>query len=134
MEETSIISTYLHDFFPSSSSYLTLSNKVDKCMHSVCLSVRTSVYPHSNSHKYSSNVMKLIYVIHIWHSMNRIENCIDMTDIDGLSREIHKSFSIHYNLQGKYLKRILTYLDCTKYNEINISPSHIQKHVAKKMM
>ena len=33
---------------------------------------------------------------------------------------------------GKCLNRILTYLDCTKYNEINIDPSHIQNHVSYK--
>ena len=32
----------------------------------------------------------------------------------------------------KCLKLILTYLDCTKYNEINISHSHKQKHVSYK--
>ena len=33
---------------------------------------------------------------------------------------------------GKWLKHILTFLDWTKYNEIYISPSHTQKHVAYK--
>ena len=31
----------------------------------------------------------------------------------------HKNFPIHYGLWGKFLKHILTYLHCTKYNEIN---------------
>ena len=30
----------------------------------------------------------------------------------------------------KYLKRIVKYLYCTKYNEINIGHSNIQKHVS----
>ena len=29
----------------------------------------------------------------------------------------------------KCLKCILTYLNCTKYNEIDVGRSHIQKHV-----
>ena len=33
-------------------------------------------------------------------------------------------------MEEKCLKRILTYLDCTKHNEINISLSHTQKHVS----
>ena len=31
---------------------------------------------------------------------------------------------------GKSLKRILTHLNCTKYNEINIRYSDVQKHVS----
>ena len=51
--------------------------------------------------------------------MNRIENGMYMTN--GLSTERHKSFPIHYGLWGgKRLKNILTYLDCTKYNEIDM--------------
>ena len=51
--------------------FLILSNKAEKCFGvrfdrlSLCLSVRLSVCPRSNSHKYSSNILKLIYVIHI---------------------------------------------------------------------
>ena len=60
--------------------------------------------------------------------MNRIEN--GMCTINGLSTETHKNFPIHYGLLGgKCLKHILTYLACTKYNEINISHSDTQKHV-----
>ena len=69
---------------------------------SVRLSVRLSVCPRSNSRKYSSNVLKLIYVIYIWHSMNRIENGIHKTN--GLFRETHKSFPIHYGLWGEIFK------------------------------
>ena len=39
----------------------------------------------------------------------------------------HKSFPI---LCGKFLKRILSYLYCMNYNEINIHHSDIQKHVS----
>ena len=37
-------------------------------------------------------------------------------------------------MEEKCLKRILTYLDCTKYNEINIGHLHIQKHVSYKKL
>ena len=43
--------------------FLTLSNKVEKCL---CIRfVCPSVCPRSNSRKYSSGFLKLIYVIHI---------------------------------------------------------------------
>ena len=55
---------------------------------------------------------------------------------NGLSTETHKSFLIHYSVwgggEGECLKRILAYLDCIKYNEINIGHSHIQKHSSNK--
>ena len=60
--------------------------------------------------------------------MNRIENGMDTTN--GLSTETHKIFRYITAYGGKCLKPILTYLDCTKYNEINISHSDLQKHVA----
>ena len=84
---------------------LTLSDKVEKCLCirfvslSVCSSVSQSVCRLSNSHKYSWNVLELIYVIHIWYSMNRIENGMDTTD--RLSTETHISFPIHNGLGGK---------------------------------
>ena len=60
--------------------------------------------------------------------MNCIENGIYTAN--GLSTGTHKSFPVHYGLwRGKCLKSILTYLDCIKYNEIDISHLHIQKHV-----
>ena len=49
-------------------SFLTLSSTVEKCLciRFVSLSVSClSVCPSSNSRKYSSNVLKLKYVIHI---------------------------------------------------------------------
>ena len=67
-----------------------LSNKVEKCL---CIRY---VCPRSNSPKYSSNVLKLLCYVHIWHSMNRIENGICTTS--GLSTDSHKSFPIHYDL------------------------------------
>ena len=114
-------------------SFLTLSNKVEKCLGIwlVCLSVCLSVCTRSNFCKYSSNILKFIYVIQIWHSMSHIKNGIHTTN--GLSTKTHKCFPIHYGSWGKISKkRILTYLDCTKNNEIDISHSNIQKHVSYK--
>ena len=51
-----------------------------------------------------------------------------------MSTGSHKSFPIHCTLQGKCLKSILTYLDCTKYNEMYIGHLHIQKHVSYKKL
>ena len=59
--------------------------------------------------------------------MNHIENGIYTAN--GLFTETHKIFPIHYGLWGGCLKNILTYLDCTKYNEIDIGHLYIQKHV-----
>ena len=45
----------------------------------------------------------------------------------------HKSFLIHYGLWGgEFLKCILTHLCFTKYNEINVCHSYIQKHASYK--
>ena len=50
------------------------------------------------------------------------------------SIEVQKSTPIHYDLWGggKFLKHIITYLCCTKYNEINLCHSDVQKHVSYK--
>ena len=84
--------------------FLTLSNKDEKylCNRFVCLSVRPSVCLRSTSRKYSSNILKLIYVIHIWHSINCIENGMHKTN--DFSTEAHKGFPIHYGLWGKMCK------------------------------
>ena len=85
-------------------SFLTLSNKVEKCLciRFVCLSVCPSVCP--RSHRYSPNVLKLIYVIFIWHCMNRIENGMHTTN--GLSTETHKSIPIHNDLWGEKIQSV----------------------------
>ena len=41
----------------------------------------------------------------------------------------YKFFPLHYGLRREILKRILTYLYCTKYNEIKIYHLDVQKHV-----
>ena len=84
-----------------------------------------SVCPRSNSCKYSTNVLKLIYVIYIWHSMNRIENGTYTTN--GLSTETHKSFLITA-YRGKMFKSYI-YLYSTKYTEINICYLDVKNHI-----
>ena len=59
---------------------------------SVCLSACAC----SNSRKYSSKVLKFMYVIHIWHGINRIESSIHTTN--GSSTETHKGFLIYCGL------------------------------------
>ena len=96
-------------------------------MHSVCLSVCPSVCPLSNFCKYYSNVLKLIHVIHIWHSMNCIES--DLYEQWFVYRDTQK-FSGKLRPKGeKCLKFILTYLYCTKYDEINIYHLCMHKNV-----
>ena len=53
----------------------------------------------------------------------------DINGINILYTNLPKGFPIHYGLQGKILKIILTYLYCSKYNDINICHSDVQKHV-----
>ena len=61
--------------------------------------------------------------------MNRAEDGILATNCS--FAETYKSFHIHYALESKCLKRILTDLNCTKCNEINITHSNIQKNISK---
>ena len=62
--------------------------------------------------------------------MNSIEN--DMYGAKSSSTEIHKSFPIHFGLwEGmEFLKFLVRYLYCSKYNKINIFHSVLQKHVS----
>ena len=59
-----------------------------------------------------------------------IEN--SMYGAKGSYADIHKSFPIRYGFgRGReFLKRILTF--CTKYKEMNVCHSDIQKHVSYK--
>ena len=43
-----------------------------------------------------------------------------------------KVFPYITSYRGKFLKRVLTYLCCTKCNEINICHLYIHKHVSHK--
>ena len=58
------------------------------------------------------------------------KNCYKSTNI--LSTGSHKSFPIHYVLWGKFLKRMLTYLYCTKCNEIDMCHLDVKKPVSYK--
>ena len=62
--------------------------------------------------------MKLTHVIYVCMKMFSMKNGIKTTNI--LYTESHKSFPIPY---GKFLKRVLSYLYCINYNEINICHS-----------
>ena len=72
--------------------------------------------------------------------MNRIENhgmhygmYYGMHTTTGYDyRDTQKFFDTLQPMGEKCLRRILTHLDCTKYNEINISHSHTQKHISLK--
>ena len=76
--------------------------------------------------------MKLTYYgIQICKSMYPRKNGINSINI--FNTDSHKSFSICYGLllfTAYILKRILTYLYCTNYNEINKCHSYTQKHVS----
>ena len=73
--------------------FLTLSNKVEKCLciRFVYLSVCPYVCTCSNSCKYSSNVVKFIYDVHNWYRMNYSENSTHGAKVS--FTETHKYFS-----------------------------------------
>ena len=71
--------------------------------------------------------MKLTYVNQTYKTMFPIKN--GFKSINALCTGSHKSFSMHYSLQGKiFLKCILSNVYCTKYNETNICHLDVQKH------
>ena len=78
-------------------------NKQCLCIWFVCLFVRPSIRALSNSRKYSSNVLKFMYVTHIWYRMNRIENGTNRKKCS--FTEAHKKFSDTLRLnEGKIFK------------------------------
>ena len=72
--------------------------------------------------------MKLTYVIQVYKSIFPMKNGLNSINI--LYTSFHKSFPIQYTYGKENLKRILTYLYCTKYNEINAFHLVIQKYVS----
>ena len=62
--------------------------------------------------------------------MNRNENGIHITN--GFFTETYNISNTLRPMEGKRLKRILAYLDCTKYNEIDLGHLPIQKPVSYK--
>ena len=62
--------------------------------------------------------------------MEHIENGTHRTN--GSSIKVHKSFLSLQTMVGGFLKRILTYLCCIKYNEINVCHSDKYKHASHK--
>ena len=71
-----------------------------KQLRSKCLTfskyAKKIVCARSNSYKYSSNVWKFIYIIHMSYSMNYIENGYRS---NSLSAETHKYFLTIYSLR-----------------------------------
>ena len=80
---------------------------------SVCLSVRLAVCPRSNSLKYSSNVLKFIYVIHIWYRMDRIENGI--YGAKGSSTQTHKIKFLNFKISWYKCLNFLQHFCNRKY-------------------
>ena len=97
--------------------FLTLSNKVEKCLciRFFSLSVRPSVCSLSNSCKYSSNIFKFIHDVHIWYRIDR--------DMYGTKCSFTESqnFQIHFDLSGGWrlwslLQQIYIALNTIKLN------------------
>ena len=53
-----------------------------------------------------------------------------MYGVKSSSREVHKSFPIHFGVWRKFLKRIVINLSPTKDNEINIFHSDVQNLIS----
>ena len=100
-----------------------------KSVYDARFSVWLSVCAHSNSRKYSSNILKLIYIICVWRSMRRIENGT-LWLLVCLQRQTKGFRYITAYGWGKCSKHILTYSYYTKSNEINIYHWNIQKKVS----
>ena len=70
----------------------TFQQSWNACIWFVCLSACAS----SNLRKYSSNVLKFMYIIHVWYNLDVIEN--GRHGSKDSSTETHKSFPIRYGL------------------------------------
>ena len=90
---------------------------VDALSLSVCARV--------NTRKHTSNVLKFTHINENGYSIYRTKNDIHRTN--GSSTKTHKSFLDRLRSMGrKFLKCILTYLYCSKFNEISIHHSDSQ--------
>ena len=69
-----------------------------------------------------------MYVFQLYRSMFPLKNGLNSIKISYTGSYI--SFPIHYGLWGGFLKRIVTNLPPTKFNEINIFHSDVQKHTS----
>ena len=70
-----------------------------KCVNTTGFSICPSVCSHSNSFKYSSNVLKFAYDIYVWYIMFYVENVV--YGAHGLCTETHKRITIHYDQMEK---------------------------------
>ena len=92
------------------------------------LSLCLSAWARFSSCKYSSNVLKFIYVFHIWYYIDRVKN----NNIEQIVQVQRSTKVLKFFNRENFLKCILTYLNWTKYNEISINHSDIQKHASYK--
>ena len=107
--------------------FLTLSNKVEKflCIRIVCLFIRS---------------LTLVYILQVsWNSYMLFICDIEWTVLKMVYirlmfvyRHTQKFSDTFRPIRKNCLKRVLTCLDCTKYNEIKIGQSHVQKYVSNK--
>ena len=81
-------------------------------------SVSLSVCDRFNSHKYSSNASKFMYVFHVRYSMIPVR------------KQKKNSNTLWPMGEGEFLQRILTHLYRTKYNKINIGDSNVQTRIS----
>ena len=70
--------------------------------------------------------MKIAYVIPEYKSLFSIKKGINI-----LYTGLHNVFRCIMAYGGNFLKHILTFLYCTKYNEINICHSYVQQFICK---
>ena len=97
------------------------------CIFKLWEEILQRVLQHVNS---GLNIMKLALVIQMSKSMVRIKEIIKSKNI------LHTvSYTFFFSLRRmgkKFSKRILAYLYCSIYNEINMRHSAVQKHVSSK--
>ena len=87
-------------------SFLTLSNKVEKCLwiRFVCLSVRPSVHALTLAN-FLQMFFKFIDAIYTWYRMGRIENVISA--VTGSSTGAHNNFPMHYGVWEENFESVL---------------------------
>ena len=113
------------EIFLQGTQFLTFSNEVRKCL---CIRfVCQFVYVRFISLKYSYNTLKWLYFIQIYYRVFRIRYSAHMPDSS--NTETHKRIPIQY-IQWATLH--LTYLYWTKYNEMIMNHSDVQKYICYK--
>ena len=80
--------------------YSIVFNTFQQSWKSQISSVCPSVSTRTNSRKYSSNIVKILYAAAVWYSMVRIEN--DTHGTKNSSTQLHKSIPINYSVWGDF--------------------------------